>query len=67
MSARTRIKTTTDLLECLSRPELKDRPLGQVITFLLTVGYEDDIKEVFFNQLDHFYWDTDKDELYISN
>ncbi|MBR0403102.1 hypothetical protein IJI55_00920 [Candidatus Saccharibacteria bacterium] len=67
MSARIRIKTTTDLLEYLSRPELKDRPLSQVITFLLTVGYEDDIKEVFFNQLDHFYWDTDNDELYISN
>ena len=67
MSERIRIKTTTDLLEYLSKPELKGRPLGQVITFLLTVGYEDDIKEVFFNQLDHFYWDTYKDELYISN
>lgn len=67
MSERIRIKTTTDLLEYLSRPELKGRPLGQVITFLLTVGYEDDIKEVFFNQLDHFYWDADNDELYISN
>lgn len=67
MGARIRIKTTTDLMEYLSKPELKGRPLSQVITFLLTVGFEDDIKEVFFNQLDHFYWDTDKDELYISN
>lgn len=67
MSERIRIKTTTDLVKYLSRPELKNRPLGQVITFLLTVGYEDDIKEVFFNQLDHFYWDTYNDELYISN
>lgn len=64
---RTRIKTTTDLVEYLSKPELKGRPLGQVITFLLTVGDEDDTQKVFFNQLDHFYWDIDNNELCISN
>ena len=66
MSARIRINTTTELVKYLSTPELKNRPLSQVITFLLTVG-DNDINNVFFNQLDHFYWDEDENELHIAN
>lgn len=61
MTYRAKLHTVDDLIKYLSNSELKGRPLGQVITVAVMVGG----KEVWFNQLDNFTWNSDNNELEI--
>lgn len=66
MSARISLHTVNDLVEYLSNPALEGRPLGQVITVTVNMGGAGaDMREVYFNQLDHFSWNADNDELEV--
>lgn len=66
MSARISLHTVDDLVEYLSNPALKGRPLGQVITVTVNMGGAGaDMREVYFDQLDHFSWNADNDELEV--
>ncbi len=66
MSYRVTLHTVDDLIEYLSNPKLKGRPLSQVITVTVNMGGAGaEMREVYFNQLDHFSWNADNDELEV--
>lgn len=66
MSYRITLHTVDDLIECLSKSELKGRILEQIITVTVNMGGAGaDMREIYFNQLDHFSWNADNDELEI--
>lgn len=63
---RQTLETVDDLIKVLSNPELKGRPLCQVIIVDLNLGGAGtDIEKHHFNQLDNFGWDIDNLELNI--
>ena len=63
---RQTLETVDDLIKVLSNPELRGRPLCQVITVDLNLGGGGtDIEKNCFNQLDNFGWDIDNLELNI--
>lgn len=66
MAHRITLHTVDDLVRYLSRPEMKGKPLCQVITVIVNIGGAGaDMKKVYFNQLDNFAWDADNDELEV--
>lgn len=66
MTYRVTLHTVDDLIEQLSKPELKTRPLEQIITVTVNMGGAGaDMREIYFNQLDNFRWNADNDELEI--
>ncbi len=63
---RQTLHTVDDLIKVLSNPELKGRPLCQVITVDLNLGGGGTgMEKHYFNQLDNFGWDLDDLELKI--
>ena len=63
---RQTLETVDDLIKVLSNPELRGRPLCQVITVDLNLGGAGtDMEKHCFNQLDNFGWDVDNLELNI--
>lgn len=63
---RITLTTVDDLIKYLSNPELRYRPLSQVITVTVRIGRADaDIQDVYFNQIDKFTWNHIGDELEI--
>ncbi len=66
MTYRITLHTVDDLVRYLSRPEMKGKPLCQVITVIVNIGGAGaDMSKVYFNQLDNFAWDADNDELEV--
>lgn len=66
MAPRVTIHTVDDLIKFLSSPDLKGRPLSQVITVTVNMGGAGaHVRKIYFNQLDNFRWNADNDELEI--
>ena len=62
MAYRITLHTVDDLVRYLSRPEMKGRPLCQVITVAVNMGGAGaDMRKVYFNQLDCFTWNDDNE------
>lgn len=62
MAYRITLHTVDDLIKYLSRPEMKGRPLCQVITVTVNMGGGGaDMRKVYFNQLDAFAWNSDNE------
>ena len=62
MAYRITLHTVDDLVKYLSRPEMKGRPLCQVITVTVNMGGgRADMRKVYFNQLDVFAWNSDNE------
>lgn len=60
------LRTVDDLIKYLSRPEMKGRPLCQVITITVNMGGAGaDMRKVYFNQLDKITWNTTNNELEV--
>ena len=62
MAYRITLHTVDDLVRSLSRPEMKGKPLCQVITVIVNIGGAGaDMSKVYFNQLDAFAWNSDNE------
>ena len=62
MAYRITLHTVDDLVKHLSKPEMKGRPLCQVITVIVNIGGAGaDMSKVYFNQLDAFTWNSDNE------
>ena len=62
MTHRITLHTVDDLVKYLSNPEIKGRPLCQVITVTVNMGGGGaDVRKVHFNQLDNFAWNSDNE------
>ena len=66
MAYRITLHTVDNLVRYLSRPEMKGKPLCQVISVTVNMGGGGaDVKKVYFNQLTNFTWNADDNELEV--